>query len=200
MKIASGVFHPLLMATYLCSILLVYAPELFPTIKNEFRLTFVSLIFLLTCLLPGLSIMLLKTFSLVTDLELSSRKERFYPFFLIIIFYGSTCYLFIEVFQIGRLMSIMMIGVTVLITVMLIITSWFKVSIHSAAIWSSIGFLSAATLILGINLGWFYYFAIIAAGLTSTSRLYLGYHSPQETWIGIFLGFFYSFFLIVFSY
>lgn len=200
MKIASGVFHPLLMATYLCSVLLVRAPELFPSISAKFTFTFIALVFLMTAFLPGLSIMLLKSFNIVSDLELSSRKERFYPFFIIIIFYSSTCYLFVEVFQLGRLITVMMVGVTVLITLMVIITNWLKVSIHSSAVWSGIGFMSAVTLLLGIDLGIIYYLSIIAAGLTSTSRLYLGYHSPQETWIGILLGFTYSFLLILLVY
>lgn len=200
MKIASGVFHPLLMATYLCSILLVFAPELFPNIQRDLVWAFLLFIFLTTCFLPGLAIIALKKLNIVSDLELSNRKERFYPFFIIIFFYGFTTYYLVEVVQMGRLISIMIIGVTILIGIMVVITNWLKVSIHSAAIWCGIGFLSATTILLGINLGVVYYLAIVAAGLTSTSRLYLGYHSPKETWIGIFLGLSYSFLLILVLY
>jgi len=75
-------------------------------------------------------------------------------------------------------------------------TNWIKVSIHSSGIWGGVGFLTAFTIFLGIDFGLTYYLAFIAAGLTSTSRLYLGYHTKEETWTGISLGFGYSFLLI----
>ena len=90
-----------------------------------------------------------------------------------------------------------MIGVTVLIILLSIITAWFKISIHAAAIWSGVGFVSALIITMGINLGWHFYALIVAAGLTGTSRLHLGYHQPKEVWSGAMLGFWYSFLIML---
>lgn len=197
MKIISVVFHPLLMATYLSSMLFTEVPELFPRVLPQATSQFILIIFITTCLMPALSIFLLRTFSFISNLELTERSERLKPFIFIAFYYAASSYLFLEKLEMGPIFMIVMLGVTVLIVLLSIITIWFKISIHSAAIWSGVGFVSALVIVLGVNLGWYYYLLIIAAGLTGTSRLYLGYHRPNEIWSGAILGFAYSFLIMI---
>ncbi len=186
------------MATLLSTILFNKAPELFPRVMPQVVPQFVLVIFITTCLMPALSIFLLKSFSYISNLEMTKRKERIRPFIFITFYYAVSSYLFDEKLEMGLIFMTVMISVSILIAFLLVITHWFKISIHSAAIWSAVGFVSAMILTLGIDLGWIYYALILAAGFTSTSRLYLGYHQPKEVWAGSVLGFVYSFVVIVF--
>ncbi len=197
MKIISVVFHPLLMATYLSLVLFSEVPELFPRVLPHATTQFILVIFITTCLMPALSIFLLRTFSFISNLELTERSERLKPFIFIAFYYAASSYLFLEKLEMGQIFMTVMIGVTVLIILLSIITIWFKISIHSAAIWSAVGFVSALVVTTGVNLGGYYYLLIISAGLTGTSRLYLGYHQPKEVWSGAILGFVYSFLIMI---
>ena len=193
MKIVSVVFHPLLMATYLSAILFTKAPELFPRVMPQVIPQFILVVFITTCLMPALSIFLLKSFAFITNLELTKRAERMRPFIFIAFYYAVSSYLFAEKLEMGPVFMTVMIGVTVLILGLLIITIWFKISIHAAATWSGVGFVSALMMTMAVDIGWYYFGLIMAAGLTSSSRLYLGYHQPKEVWSGAILGFVYSF-------
>ncbi len=193
----SVVCHPLLMATYLSYVLFNQAPELFPRVIPQAVSQFVLVIFITTCVMPALSIFLLKTFSFISNLELTNRKERIKPFIFIAFYYAASSYLFLVKLEMGPVFMTVMIGVTVLIILLSIITAWFKISIHAAAIWSGVGFVSALIITMGINLGWHFYALIVAAGLTGTSRLHLGYHQPKEVWSGAMLGFWYSFLIML---
>lgn len=192
MKIVSIVFHPLLMATYVCLLILIEAPELLPGIYPHATLHFLSLIFIVTAVMPALSILLLKSFRHISDLELEERKERVTPFLFILVYYGIACYLFSEKLHMEFLFNVVMISVTVLIFILLIITLKFKVSIHAAAIWGATGYLTAIIVSQGLEVSGIYYAAIVVSGLTSTSRLYLGNHTPREVWSGSIIGFSYS--------
>lgn len=185
------------MATYLSYVLFTQSPELFPRVIPQAVPQFVLVIFVTTCLMPALSIFLLRTFSFISNLELTKRKERIRPFIFIAFYYAASSYLFAVKLNMGSIFMTIMGGVSLLIILLLIITTWFKISIHSAAIWSGVGFVSALTISLGVNIGWYYYGLILAAGLISTSRLYLGYHQPKEVWSGAILGFMYSFLTIL---
>lgn len=185
------------MATYLSYILFTESPELFPRVVPQAIPQFILVIFITTCLMPALSIFLLRTFAFISNLELTKRSERIRPFIFIAFYYAASSYLFEDKLEMGPVFMTVVIGVTVLIIVLLIITTWFKISIHTAAIWSGVGFVSALTISMGVNIGWYYYALILAAGLTASSRLHLGYHTPKEIWSGAILGFMYSFLIIL---
>lgn len=192
MKLISALCHPLLMATYVSTVLLSRAPELF-TIQAQAVGYFVLTIFLTTCFIPAFSLFSLKLFAKVSSLELTSKEERPLPFFFITVWYAVATYLFINKLNIGAPISTIMISITILIGLLFIITKWFKISIHAAAIWGAVGILAALMISKGIILTEVLYASIFLAGLTCTSRLYLGYHRPREIWAGTVLGFSFSF-------
>lgn len=197
MKIVSVAFHPLLIATHLSILILLIAPELLPTIQPQAYKHFLFLVFIITAVMPALSLFLLKTFKYISDLELENRKERVVPFAFILFYYAIAAYLFMVKLEMGFLFNLVMISVTILILLLLLISTKFKISIHAAAVWCAVGYLTAIIITHNILLHWMYYLTICLAGLTATSRLYLGYHSPKEVWIGAILGFAYSFLIFL---
>ena len=191
------IFHPLLIASHLTALLLYTAPELLPRIQPQVSRQFLLIVFIITAVLPAFSIFLLKTFKYISDLELVKRRERVIPFAFILFYYGIASYLFMVKLEMEFLFNIVMISVTALIAILLVITMKFKISIHSAAIWGAVGYLTAINITQSITVDWIYYSVVLIAGLTSTSRLYLGYHTSKEVWTGSLLGFSYCFLVFV---
>lgn len=192
MNTVSIVFHPLLMATYLCSVLLLNTPELIPNISQKGISYLIIAIFITTCLIPTISIFSLKAFAIIDSLSLNQRKDRFYPFIMICAFYGVTAFFFIEKIKVPSPISIMIISTAILIFILIIITKWVKISIHAAAAWATTGFISALSISRHLDLIYFLCLFAIISGLTCTSRLYLGRHTPKEIWFGTILGFVFS--------
>lgn len=193
MKFVSVVCHPLLMATYTSFVLFSTVPELFPRVQSELIMEFLLVIAITTCVMPAISIYLLRTFRYISNLELTSRSERLVPFTFIAIYYLITSYLFWQKLQMGNFFLAIILGATVLILLLLFITLRIKISIHATAIWYGVGILAAVGVFLGIPLNYYLYVFIVAAGLTGTSRIYLGYHTSKEVWQGTILGFLYGF-------
>jgi len=192
MKLFSVVFHPLLLATHLTGLIIFTSPELLPRIRPEIYLDFLFLVFLITSFLPAFSIFLLKKFKYISDYELTNRGERLIPFVFILFYYAMASYLFYAKLDIGYLFNLVMISVTILIFILIVTTLKFKISIHSAAVWGGVGYLTAIFLVSSVSTLWLLFIGILSAGMTSTSRLYLGYHTPKQVWFGVILGFAYS--------
>lgn len=192
MKIVSVVFHPLLLATMMTGMILQVAPESFPRIRPEAYPSLLSLVFTLTGALPGLSIYLLKKFKYISDLELMERGERLVPFLFILVYYLMASYLFWVKLDVGLTFRTIMVSVTFLIALLTLISLRFKISIHATAIWCGVGFLSSLYVSHAIPDNTWLYSFILCAGLTSASRLYLGYHTDRQVASGAAFGFFYG--------
>lgn len=193
MKLVSAILHPLLMATYLMFVLYFSVPELFGTIGyNQIPLLILSTV-LVTFVIPGALMGLMRLFSKISSLELSSREERFSPFLTITMFYGAATYMFISELRVSGIFAMMMILVTCLIFSLSIITLKFKISIHAAANWATTGILAFLLMSYSGTLFYPLIISIFCSGLVSTSRLYQGLHTPREIWAGSIYGFSFCF-------
>lgn len=190
MKTISVVFHPLLMATYSCVLLYFFVPEIYSPISFEAIPYFITSVFVTTFIVPLVSILFIKLSKRISSLEMSNREDRLFPFFSVAAFYGITTYLFNTRMSLPQPLLAIMIAVTVLIFIIFLISLKFKISVHSAGIWGVAGIFSALALkYLSIALMLPLVLLFIAAGLTTASRLYLGRHTPEESWSGVFLGY-----------
>lgn len=194
MKVISLIFHPLLLASYLMLVFYFYLPEIFNPVAVNSIPTLILATFITTFLIPVLSVAILKMTSRISSLELSTREERILPFISITMFYSAATYMFISKLMISPPLSIMMITSTALIFLLLLVTLKFKISIHSTAIWGICGLIAAISVKLsGLELIIPLIITVFSAGLVSSSRLHLNFHSPKEIWTGSFLGFFFCF-------
>lgn len=198
MNVISIIFHPLLMATYLCAILLIYAPSLIPNINANKIIYLLTIIFITTFLIPALSIFSLKAFAVIENLSLDRRSERFYPFLLICVFYGITGYIFIDKLKVPPPLSTMVVSTAILIFMLTIINKWIKISIHATAVWATTGYISALYALKGLDILNAFYLFILVSSITCTSRLFLDKHTPKEIWLGSILGFGFSHLIIYF--
>ena len=190
MKAVSALFHPLLMATYCCVIFYFTMPEIFAPVPQQSIPYFILSVFVLTFVIPVLSILFLRFTRRLSNLELSYREERIVPFFFISSLYAVTTYLFYSQIRLTNSLLTLMVIVSLLVFIIFLVSIWFKISVHSAGIWGTAGVFSAMSLkyINALGIGPLLILFIIA-GITTSSRLYLGRHTPMESWSGVVLGF-----------
>lgn len=184
------VFHPLLMATYSCVLFYFLFPQIFSPIAFEAIPNFIGIVFLTTFVIPVISILFLKFTNKISSLEMSQKDERFLPFLTITSFYAISTYLFITKIHVSEQLSVMMFIVTSLIGIILLISNWYKISVHAAGIWGAFGIFSAFAIRFLTTSSIYYLIGLVlVAGIVSYSRLYLQKHSNDEVWSGAILGF-----------
>lgn len=191
-RIISILFHPLLLATYMFALFSLVLPTGLDPLKDDGHWNFVFLIFCVTFLLPALNIGIFKTFGSIKSLAMEERQERIIPFSFITILYCVVTYLFYSRTRVSlddNLLKFLLI-VDVLVLIATIVTIFYKISVHSMAIWGLIGILlplnkvsEDGALFLPTIL------SIIIAGVVMTSRLQLNAHTPREVMVGSMLGF-----------
>lgn len=191
-RIISILFHPLLLATYMFALFSLVLPAGLDPLKDDGHWNFVFLIFCVTFLLPALNIGIFKTFGSIKSLAMEERQERIIPFSFITILYCVVTYLFYSRTRVSlddNLLKFLLI-VDVLVLIATIVTIFYKISVHSMAIWGLIGILlplnkvsEDGALFLPTIL------SIIIAGVVMTSRLQLNAHTPREVMVGSMLGF-----------
>jgi membrane-associated phospholipid phosphatase len=195
-KIVSVLFHPLLLASYMFALFSLSFPSGLDPLKEDGYWNFVFLIFCVTFLLPALNIGIFKTFGSIKSLAMEDRGERIIPFSFIAILYGVLTYLFYSRTRIGlndNLLKFLII-IDVLVIVAALVTVFYKVSVHSMAIWGLIGILLPLNKVSEDGALLFpTIISIVIAGIVMTSRLQLDAHTPREVMIGGMLGFGISF-------
>ena len=188
-QIISIVFHPLLMPTYLFLIIITFAGTLLQPLKTASQFHLLIVIFLVTFIIPAISIGTLRLSNIISDLKLENRKQRFTPFLFITCFYGVASYLFYTKVNVNSMFYELLAITTILILVLTIITFYWKISIHGAGVGGLIGFVLALSyahytpyfsLILSI--------LILIAGLVVYARLRVNAHTPMQVYSGFILG------------
>ena len=196
-RLISTVLQPLLMPLYALLIILnanSYMAMLVPTKIKVFLL--ITVIFS-TLIIPALTLGLLKVLGLLEDLRMNIRKERILPLGIILISYAVCAYIMYE-WSIVDLVYIAIMAAVACILFALIITPFWKVSLHMIAI----GGVYALLLFLGMaepaDFTGARIPATILAGLLAASRLYLGRHTLAQVAVGFLGGFVVSAITILF--
>jgi hypothetical protein len=125
---------------------------------------------------------------------MESRAERIVPFFIITVFYLAVCIMMSKRMGWDSFFIVAMTTITAISFLVTLITLKWKISVHSVAVSSVVGFLSGAVF-MRAETGLLYPLAgcILAAGTVMSARLYLNVHTPQEVGWGCVLGFAVSF-------
>jgi hypothetical protein len=193
-KTISIIVHPLLMTSYLFIVLFLFIPSVLLPISASNFYIFLGAVFSITMLFPFISIGILKLTGSISSIELPNRKERIMPFIFISFYYGMACYLFYIKIPVNPIF-INILAVTCLLVVIATIMNFFiKLSIHSMAVWGSVGMMlwlnraeSNNPLLIPIVA------MVLIAGTVMSARLYLKAHTMEEVLVGSFTGFLVSF-------
>jgi hypothetical protein len=185
-KVISTAFNPLLMPTY--ALIILFATNTYFSLlpfeakKAIFLTTFIS-----TCLLPLAFIPLFIYQNLIKNIEMQNKKERLVPFSVITILYFLSYFLMNQMGVPPTILKIILAG-GILTLLIVLITIWWKISVHMAGI----GALSAAVfsfaIILKADFTMFLLISLFIAGILGTARMVLKSHSPSEVYTGFGLG------------
>lgn len=202
-KFFSLIFHPLILPT-LATFLLFLLPTYMLNYQIWYKKVIIQIVFLATLISPILILLILINLKKVSNIYLSDRKERNYPFIIVSVLYLLT-YLFLKKIPLGLLAVPPFISNFILISAGIIFISFIinlklKLSAHMAGIG---GFISYFLVFfysqsIGDNLFFIYKFnvtklflfsfLVIIAGIIASSRLYLKAHNLKEIYIGLSLG------------
>lgn len=199
-RIISYVFHPLLMGTYLFLIMALLLPAALYPINAGSQLLFVGIYFVMSFLLPVLMISMMKVFGSVKSLAMENRRERVFPFFMILVLYATFTYMLTYQNRIGLEDNIFrfILIIDALVFVSFLITLFYKVSVHA------VGIAGLAGILLPLNqqsdnqlLFWVTIGVVVLAGVVMSARLQLNAHTPRQILVGGLAGLLIGFFGVI---
>jgi hypothetical protein len=191
-KVISVVFHPLLMTTYLFLLLTYFLPVILQPAQPSIWI--ILLIFVTTFALPAVNFLLLRLTGSIRDLSMPHRHQRILPFIFISAIYIFVTVMFYWKFPIPNLLRLMMI-VSAMVVFATVVTFFYKISVHSLAMWGAVGMMlpmnkvsEIGSLLIPTAI------VIVIAGMVMSARLALNAHTPREILIGSTSGFAIGFF------
>jgi len=193
-NILSLVAHPVFLPVY--GLLIIFNA---PTFMVHLPASLKRIIFMLATInmtvVPMAFLPLLKYRKLIDSYQMDSRKERIIPLAMGTMMYIVTTIIFFS-YEIPQLIKLFMMASSVLSFLLLVITFWWKISIHAAGI----GALLASVLVLSLrmmaDLTPILMGLLILSGVLLSSRLFLKAHKPVQVYSGFLLGLF-SMFIVM---
>ncbi|NVK65671.1 MAG: phosphatase PAP2 family protein [Flavobacteriales bacterium] len=153
--------------------------------------------FFFCMVVPGLSLLYLRSIGVVSTIEVDNRRERSIP---ILVMFASCLGLYLlHIFMIPAeieipkfIFSYPLAGAIVTV-IFFFQTLWKKVSLHAGGMGIMSGFIIAYVAEMQSFEMWIVVFAIITSGLVMSARVYLEKHTLLEVVIGWFTGTFVTF-------
>lgn len=185
-NIVSVLLHPMLMPTYGLLVIFQTNSSLFLLPYEAKRIIFI-IVAINTLALPLLMIPLFHRLTIIKSIQMHSHRERIIPIAFTIIPYVFS-YFFLKKLPIVSEVSLFMLGASIAIVITLIITIWWKISIHMVGIGGVTGLFFALSQKLYIDINWYLMGVIILAGIVAWARLALDSHKPSQVYVGFALG------------
>jgi membrane-associated phospholipid phosphatase len=181
----SVVFHPLFLTTYLFAVLMYFFPAFFLPLRPSWG--FLFLILLMTFILPAINFLIFRMSGSIKDFTLPHRSDRALPFAFIAILYTVVTLMFYLKFPNPTAVRLMLIA-SALVIASAIITLFYKISIHTLAVWGMVGMLLPLNKPAEGTLLYPTVVCLLVAGLVMWARLALQAHSPREVLVGALTG------------
>ena len=197
----SGLFHPLLVPTYIFLILAGVNPYLFGTsdLGEPRAMSNLILIFLDTFVIPVVAVFIMVKLNMVSSLMMEEKSERIGPLLLVMVLYFWIFYNFSQSNQTPTIFTSFLLGVVIALVASFVINLLDKISLHAVGMG---GLVAVAVIMLalfgpnGIGIGpvtiglpLLLIVTVLIAGLVGTARLALGSHDRMQLFAGYLLGF-----------
>jgi membrane-associated phospholipid phosphatase len=187
-QVLSVVFYPLFVPTYAFAILLTMPAYFSALMPPQAKWLVIGLVFLMTCIIPTLFIIVMIKSGIVTTTYLSKREDRTMPYIVSITFFYLTFYV-LKKLQISPVYYYFMIGATMLNIIVMAVNFFWKISSHMASVGALAGMVVGLSYFLGTNYFNLIAMTVIMAGVTGFARLKLEAHTPAQVYSGFVLGF-----------
>jgi membrane-associated phospholipid phosphatase len=185
-KVISVLFHPLFMPLY--GVLIIFmAPTLFWYLPFKVKRIIFLIILINNVLIPISLLPFFRHRNIVNSLIMEERTDRIIPLLAASLLYSITSFVLFRL-QIPVFLKTWFYSISFLSVLLLLITLWYKVSIHSAAAGALIGTILALSLKMSVSLGWFFITSLVISGFVLASRLRLNLHNPLQVYTGFIAG------------
>ncbi|WP_116128084.1 hypothetical protein [Lewinella sp. IMCC34183] len=197
----SGLFHPLLLPTYIFLILAGVNPYLFGTsdLGEPRAMSNLILIFLDTFVIPVIAVLIMVRLNMINSVMMHEKSERIGPLLLVMVLYFWIFYNFSQSNQTPTIFTSFLLGVVIALVTSFVVNLLDKISLHAVGM----GGLVAVSVIMlalfgpnGINVGevtvglpLLVLVSVLLAGVVGTARLSLGAHSLLQVIAGYLIGF-----------
>lgn len=184
--IVSGLFHPLIMPSLGVLFIFFTSSHIF-VLPYEAQRMILIIVAINTLVLPMLMIPLFHRFGIIKSIQLKDHRERIIPLTFTLIPYIFSYY-FLNRLPIINEIALFMLGATITVFLTLVITIWWKISVHMVGIGGLLGLLYALALRFQVDGIWFILVAIAVTGIVAWARLTLNAHKPSQIYAGATLG------------
>ena len=184
-QIISGILHPMTLP-FLGTILLLNI-GIFGELPMSYRLYVEGIVMLNMGLFPALGIFLLMKGGHISDLDVSKRTERIFPYLIVLISSAAGCYLLYRV-QMPWWIIKMFLGSILSTILAFFITLKWKISAHTMAFGCVMGSAILVCMQEAINPLFILSILFLLAGVQASSRLYLKAHTLGQVCCGFLLG------------
>lgn len=196
LRVVAVVFHPLFMPLYGGLIAMFFVGYIYFAIDPKIK-DFLLIVMAVNIVAPAISLGTMVSRKIITDIQISDKRERFIPFLLMLFYYGVTYMLLRYKLGSGYLpadMYSMFFGVICSLVIALIVSPKFKISIHTLGASGVLGATCAFSHMYQFNdtFNEYFWISVLAGilGLVGASRIYTGHHTLKEVLLGSLVGFF----------
>jgi hypothetical protein len=186
-RLLSVLLHPVWMLTWVLAVCFHVDPWLTIGFAPEGKWLLLGTVFVMTALFPLTSTLMMRRSGLVSGLELPSPQERIPVYILTLIYYCLCYYLMWRVPNDPLTMSVILgAGLSLFFT--LVITFWWKISLHMVGMGGLVGALLAMTVLHEVVIPFWISGAFVLTGALASARLFESDHTPAQVYTGALLG------------
>lgn len=206
----SGVFHPLLVPTYMFLLLMLINPYLFGSNEfgNQQSMQLLIMMVLYTAVIPVISVIIMRMLNMVSSVMMEDKMERIGPLLMVMIIYFWIYYNLSQDPSTPTIFSAFLLGVVIALAVAFVINVMDKISLHALGMGGLAGMTMISAWVFrgeGIDFGGFSLsvgvlalVVVLLAGLIGTARLALGAHDHFQVYAGYAVGFLSQFLALAF--
>jgi hypothetical protein len=172
----------------LYGLLIIYSsPTLLSFIPFEVKRTIFILVTANNIILPLSVASILYSRGAIKTFNVRDRNERVLLLTFALMMYTVTAVLLMKI-PVPNLFKAYFISIAIVTLVTLVITVFYRLSLHSAGIGGLLSLLVFMIMLYDIGSVWQLIIVLVPGGAVMSSRLYLDDHKPAEVWAGLFAG------------
>lgn len=184
-KIISAILHPILLPTLMMLVMISSGITRF-TPGNDLTLFISALI--ATCLFPGLVVVMMKKWKIISSLEMENRDDRLGPIFLMTLSLYGTIRMFHNI-PVMVMYNFYLSSALVISVLAFVVTFFWKISLHTLG-WG--GFVGSLFIMTTLSMQMFLPYllaSIILSGIAASARMKEESHSNAQLISGFAAGF-----------
>jgi len=185
-EFVSVLFHPLFMPLY--GLLVIYStPTLLSYIPFNMKRAIFMMVIANNVILPLSVATILYSRGLIKSIYADEKRERIILLSFALCMYTVTALLLVRV-PVPTLFKAYFVSIAAVSLVALVITGFYRLSLHSAGIGGLLALAGFMTVQFDVVSMVHVVILLLVAGAVMTSRIGMGKHEPHEVWTGLLTG------------